>query len=164
MIGIISVVKVFWKQLGIFFFGRKLSRSPTCVFGREKTFCHMVRASCTLTIMWWSSTTHRWRWIVDTFREKYRKHWKKSSYIVAGENICSVGTFTLYHARISLSSHKLPMSSWLSRHAPSQIWRHTQALHKYRINLSPFSKDFRVYGGHLWVASHDIIARKADLH
>ena len=29
---------------------------------------------------------------------------------------------------------------------PDCGWRHTQALHTYRINLSPFTKDFRVWG------------------
>ena len=46
------------------------------------------------------------------------------------------------------SIRKSYLNSGLSRVLFCQMKRHTQALHTYRINLSPFTKDFRV-GGHL---------------
>ena len=44
----------------------------------------------------------------------------------------------------SPNSRKLPANSGLLSQRASLMSRYTQALHTYRINLSPFTKDFRV--------------------
>ena len=60
---------------------------------------------------------------------------------------CLFGIFIFYHYNfLILRSHKLPTSWALIGSLWSLSWRQTQALHTYRINLSPFTKDFRVWG------------------
>ena len=44
------------------------------------------------------------------------------------------------------STNKSYLNSGFIMLPPCQKLRHTQALHTYRINLSPFTKDFRVWG------------------
>ena len=44
------------------------------------------------------------------------------------------------------NDHKCSLGAGFNTLLPSQMCRHTQALHTYRINLSPFTKDFRVWG------------------
>ena len=44
------------------------------------------------------------------------------------------------------NDHKSFLSPGFNTLLHSQMCRHTQALHTYRINLSPFTKDFRVWG------------------
>ena len=44
------------------------------------------------------------------------------------------------------SVHKFYLNAGFNNPSPNPMYRHTQALHTYRINLSPFTKDFRVWG------------------
>ena len=44
------------------------------------------------------------------------------------------------------SSHKFYLNAGFNNPLLYPMCRHTQALHTYRINLSPFTKDFRVWG------------------
>ena len=146
-IGICS--KKFYAQLlGIHRFTTLLSqpallcRFPELViWGGERS---TTRPPVSITQDYWRATTEgvdqqhcRWWcvWRKSLFNSSYRSLFDPIS-ILCQENLLSCWN----------NDHKCFLSVGFNTLLPFQMCRHTQALHTYRINLSPFTKDFRVWG------------------
>ena len=111
---------------------RFTTRAPSC-FTCQRTSAHlpMKRALVSFTCIMGAHVV----WAKTLISTALSSNFFASSPLPKG---CSTSWYS--------SVHKSYLNSGFIMLHPFHMLRHTQALHTYRINLSPFTKDFRVWG------------------